>query len=197
MKIIFKILINIKRKFEYWVYKQSINKLVKNGLTIGKNVTIREDVNIDVTYAYLVTIGNNCEIGSGVEIIAHDGTTRKFNGDYEKIAKVEIKDNCFIGRNAIILPGVTIGPNVIIAAGSVVNKNIAPNSLVAGVPARIYGKFAEIINHDREIIKQSKYYKHHDLLKADLKTKKKIAEELNDKPLFVYMGDKDNPFTIS
>lgn len=197
MKIVYKILVNFKRKLEYWVYKQSISKLIRNGLTLGNNVTIREDVNIDVTYAYLISIGNNCEIGSGVEIIAHDGTSLKFNGGYEKIAKVEIKDNCFIGRNSIILPGVTIGPNVIIAAGSVVNKNIAPNSLVAGVPARIYGKFDEIINRDREAIKQSKYYKRQDLLKADLNTKKKIAEELNDKGLFVYIGDKKNPFTIT
>ncbi len=45
-------------------------------------------------------------------------------------------DNCFVGVNSIIMPGVIIGPNSIVGAGSVVTRSVAPNSVVAGNPAR-------------------------------------------------------------
>lgn len=51
--------------------------------------------------------------------------------------KIEIKDKCFIGINSIILPNVTIGPNSVIGAGSVVTKDVPPNTVVAGVPAKV------------------------------------------------------------
>jgi maltose O-acetyltransferase len=54
------------------------------------------------------------------------------------IAKpVTIGDDVWIGGNAVILPGVTIGNNCVVAAGAVVTKDVPANSLVAGVPARI------------------------------------------------------------
>jgi len=51
--------------------------------------------------------------------------------------RITIKDNCFIGARAIIMPGVTIGPNSVVGAGAVVTKNVPPNSVVAGVPAKV------------------------------------------------------------
>lgn len=57
-----------------------------------------------------------------------------------KFAPVIIEDYAFIGANSIILPGVTIGKGAIIGAGSVVNKNIPPNSVAVGVPAKVIKK---------------------------------------------------------
>ena len=90
---------------------------------------------------YLITIGNNVRIASRVAFITHDGGTYVFRRQerYKNVIKfgeIRIKDNSVIGYGAIILPGVTIGPNTLVAAGSVVTRNAAPNTLVAGNPAK-------------------------------------------------------------
>ena len=59
-------------------------------------------------------------------------------------------DNVFIGCNSTILNNVRIGPNAIIAAGSVVTKDVPPNSVVAGVPARVIATFDDYINKRKE-----------------------------------------------
>ena len=57
--------------------------------------------------------------------------------DLNVFGKIEIKDNCFIGINSIIMPNVTIGPNAVVGAGAVVTKDVPANTVVAGVPARV------------------------------------------------------------
>jgi maltose O-acetyltransferase len=162
------------RKIQYYRYSYLIKDLILRGLSIGKNVVIEPTVHIDYHYPYLITIGNNCAICNGVRLLAHDSTSFKFTGGYTRIGKIEIKDNCFIGENSIILPGVTIGPNVLVVAGSVVNKDIPPNSCVAGVPARFYAKFDEMIEEHKEQIKKRPIFKHIDL-------RYRINEQLKDK----------------
>ena len=75
--------------------------------------------------------------------VNHDGGTAVFKKLYEpkyekvlKFGKITIHDNCFIGAGTIIMPGVEIGPNVVIGAGSIVTKNVAPEMVAAGVPIR-------------------------------------------------------------
>ena len=58
---------------------------------------------------------------------------------------IEIFDNVFIGAHAIIMGGIKIGPNVIIAAGSVVTKDVPENSVVGGNPARVIGTFDDYV----------------------------------------------------
>jgi acetyltransferase-like isoleucine patch superfamily enzyme len=89
---------------------------------------------------YLVRIGNHCTITEGVRLITHDGGAWVFRQeipDLHVFGKIEIKDNCFIGVNSIILPNVTIGPNAVVGAGSIVTKDVPPNTVVAGSPAKV------------------------------------------------------------
>jgi acetyltransferase-like isoleucine patch superfamily enzyme len=92
---------------------------------------------------YLVSIGPRVGIAAKVVFITHDGGTRVFRDQagYENVIKygrITIHENSIIGYGVILLPGVEIGPNSVVAAGSVVTKSVPPNSLAMGVPARVF-----------------------------------------------------------
>ena len=116
--------------------KFRVSYLVKKGLKIGHNVYIESTVSIDVGYCWLISIGDNCVLTNGVTVLAHDGSLYPFV-QREKIGKVVIGKNSFIGANSVILPNVSIGENVIIGAGSVVAHDIPSNSVAVGVPAKV------------------------------------------------------------
>ena len=100
-----------------------IKLLIKSGLKLGKNCFISHTVQIDATFPWLITIGNNCTLTQNVTILAHDASTKKYLG-VSKVGTVTIGNKCFIGAGAVILPGVKVGNNVIIGAGSIVTKDI-------------------------------------------------------------------------
>lgn len=88
---------------------------------------------------WLITLGNNVHITTDVLFTTHDGGTllyRHLVPDLEITAPIVIGDNVYIGMRSIILPGVKVGNNCIIAAGSIVTKDIPDNSVVGGVPAK-------------------------------------------------------------
>jgi len=172
--------------------------LIARGLVLGKNVTIAPSAYIDSGYPYLISIGDNCSIASEVRLLAHDATTFKFTGGYTRLGRIEIRDNCFIGERAIILPGVTIGPNVLVAAGSLVNRDIPPNSCVAGVPARVYAKFDAFIKWHKKQLEERDIFEYSDLhLKMDEQLRKKVWESLQDGDSYVrgYVGKY--PYTLN
>jgi len=89
---------------------------------------------------YLCRLGDHVTITSGVKFISHDGGVWVFRDqfpDLDVFGPITVGNNVFIGINAIIMPGVTIGDNVVIGSGSVVTRDIAANSVAAGVPARV------------------------------------------------------------
>jgi len=99
------------------------------GMRIGKKVRISLKANLDKTNPKGVIIGDGSYLAFGATILCHD-MSRNLREE------VRIGKNCFIGANAIILPGVTIGDEVIVGAGSVVTKNVPSNTVVAGNPAK-------------------------------------------------------------
>ena len=114
--------------------------LRKQGAQIGENCSI-----IPTTLGaepYLVKIGNHVGIASGVTFITHDGGAFIFRDqipDLQVFGPIIIEDNCIIGHDVKIFPNVRIGPNSIVAAGSVVISDIPPNAIAMGVPARKIG----------------------------------------------------------
>ena len=98
----------------------------------------------------LIKFHNNVAVASNVTFINHDVAHKVLNnlgsGNYDyNSGCIEVMNNVFIGSNTIILPNIKIGSNVIVAAGSVVTKDIPDDSVVAGVPARVIGKFSDYV----------------------------------------------------
>ena len=111
--------------------------LRRTGMTIGENTCIFSD-NIETTEPYLVSIGDNVMIAAGVRFATHDASACYYiPGASDLYGRIHIGDNCFIGMDALILPGVTLADNCIVGAGSVVTKSFCePGSVIAGNPAR-------------------------------------------------------------
>lgn len=88
-----------------------------------------------------VKIGNHVNLAQGITVTAlnHNFTDSNKRIDEQGISTnaVNIEDDVWIGANAVILPGVTIGNHCVVAAGAVVTKDVPPHSLVAGVPAKV------------------------------------------------------------
>lgn len=105
---------------------------------MGQDVLINLGCNI--TDPSLVRIGSNVTL-SACTLLGHDGVIRILNNRYGKrldsVGSIDIRDNCFIGHGAIVMPRVTIGPDSIVAAGAVVTKVVPTGVVVGGNPARI------------------------------------------------------------
>lgn len=105
----------------------------KAAIRIGSRTYIGDRTEIHAGES--VTIGNECDISWNCTIMDRD--YHKLGTDKEIFLPVTIGNRVWIGCNAIILKGVTIGDGAVVAAGSVVTKNVPPKSLVAGNPARV------------------------------------------------------------
>lgn len=108
-------------------------------LILGKNVFFNH--NCSVTCANKVLIGDNCMFANNLVIVDHDHKINKEGSIGELISKpVVIKNRVWCGANVTILKGVTIGEGAVIAAGSVVTKNVEAHSIYAGIPAKLVKK---------------------------------------------------------
>lgn len=125
----------------YYYYLKKTNTLYyakKIGVKMGKNNHLYGDI-LWGSEPWLITLGDNVYITNGCKFITHDGGTlilRKYIPDLELTFPIVVKNDVYIGMNTIILPGVTIGNNCIIGAGSVVTKDVPDNSVYAGIPAK-------------------------------------------------------------
>ena len=91
-----------------------------------------------------VTIGSHVNLAQGITVTAlnhnFDDTTKRIDEQGIATKPVVISDDVWIGANAVILPGVTIGRHAVVAAGAVVTKDVPDNTIVGGVPATIIKK---------------------------------------------------------
>lgn len=91
-----------------------------------------------------VEIGNNVNLAQGITVTAlnhnFSDTNKRIDEQGVSTNPVTIEDDVWVGANAVILPGVTIGEHCVVAAGAIVTKDVPPHSLVAGVPAKVIKK---------------------------------------------------------
>ena len=88
-----------------------------------------------------VTIGSHVNLAQGITVTAlnhiFENSEKRIDEQGVSTSAVVIEDDIWIGANAVVLPGVTIGHHSVVAAGAVVTKDVPPHSLVAGVPAKV------------------------------------------------------------
>lgn len=135
-----------------WSYMCPLNGLRikmnrKRGVTIGEKVYIGLHTTIDNAYPEYIYIEDNASIAESVQIIAHSNPYPHFKNVVESsVAPIVIKEGAWIGSGSIILRGVTIGKCAIVAAGTVVDKDIPAYSLAKGNPMKIIANFEALMS---------------------------------------------------
>lgn len=120
----------IRPQFVKW---GGVNIADCQSVLIGKNVIF------DTNNPHLITIEPKVYITHGCTILTHFLDTSKKKTSF-KIGPVKLEENCFLGCNTVICAPVTIGKNSVVAAGSIVTKDIPANELWGGVPAKFIKK---------------------------------------------------------
>lgn len=140
-----------------------INVQIRENAVIGDNCIVSKDVYID----HAVTIGDRCKIQNSVSVyhgvsigndvfvgpnasFTNDRVPRAFNPDW-KITPTFIKDGASIGANSTLICGITVGEYAMVAAGSVVTRNVEPYTLVMGNPARPVARIDKAGNKVEEL----------------------------------------------
>jgi len=120
---------------------QSTNVFTPIYINYGKNISIGKNVFINFDGVFLdlggIIIEDNVLIAPKVSLVTEGHPIEPENRQSLTVAPIHIKKNAWIGANATILPGVTVGENAIVAAGAVVGKDVPDNTIVGGVPAKI------------------------------------------------------------
>lgn len=109
-----------------WIYRRVL------GMKVGDNTAFALMVMVDVFFPERIHVGNNTIIGYNTTILAHEYLI----GEY-RLGDVIIGSHVMIGANTTILPGVTIGDHAVVAAGSIVHKDVAAGSFVGGNPLQV------------------------------------------------------------
>lgn len=112
---------------------------------------------------YLIKIGDKVKITAGTQFITHDGGMEVLRNldllpEADYFGRIVIGNNVFIGNKCIIMPGVTIGDNVVVGAGSIVTRDIPSNSVCAGVPAKVLRSIEEYYEKYKDQIDNTKNY---------------------------------------
>jgi len=132
-----------KKKFRYFndsaEFRAGAYAVTCSHISIGMNVIIRPGTMLMADEFAEIIIEDNVMIGAGVHIYVNnhkfdDPTIPIIEQGYYPSKKVTLKKGCWVGANCVILPGVTIGENAVIGAGSIVNHSIKTRVVAGGNP---------------------------------------------------------------
>jgi maltose O-acetyltransferase len=128
-----------------------VNRLVAQGLELGRAVYIAPTAYIDPGHPWLIHIGDESLIGPWAIVLAHDTSTRLHTG-HTLVGRVTIGKRVYVGHGAIIMPGTTIGDEAVIGPGAVVFGDIPPRSVATGNPAEVVSEVASFAEKHRQAI---------------------------------------------
>lgn len=159
---------NIKDTILRFIYKNPVDYAKHIGVKVGGDCRFSGYPDFG-SEPYLVEIGNHVMLAEEILFLTHDSANWVFRDQEKykktmKFGKIKICDNVYVGARVIILPGVTIGENSIIGAGSIVTHSVASNSVVVGVPGKVIksvDQYAdklldEMPEYDAEMFKQDR-----------------------------------------
>lgn len=151
---------------------------VKRGMKVGKNFNRQTGTRLDPSNCWLIEIGDDVIMGNKVQLIAHDFSLMHHTG-YARFGRIVIGNRVFIGANTTILMNVHIGNDVVIGAGSLVNKDIPDGVVVAGVPAKVICTTEEYVDRQERMIESSPKYEKSDTNYGGKMSKAKQRELLD------------------
>ena len=123
------IFIYIARFVPWFPLKNFLYRVI--GIKVGKNVSVGLMAMFDIFFPELIEIGDNTVIGYNSTILAHEYMVKEWG-----MGKVKIGKNVTIGANVTILPGIVINDGATVSTCSLVNKDVAENSFVGGIPVK-------------------------------------------------------------
>jgi acetyltransferase-like isoleucine patch superfamily enzyme len=135
-----------KSKFRYFAdsaeFRPGAYAVCCSKISLGRRVVVRPGSQLMADSHQGITIEDDVMLGAGIHIYVNN---HRFDNvsipiidqDYYPSEPVVLKKGCWVGANAIILPGVTVGENAVIGAGSVVTNSIPDRVIAAGCPARV------------------------------------------------------------
>jgi maltose O-acetyltransferase len=140
-----------RRALRRWRGWPDLEGLQANGLQLGRGVFVGGGTVLDPDFCFLIEIGDDTTLSLEVMVLAHDASTRHHLG-YSRVAPVRIGSRVFVGARAVILPGVTIGDDAIVGAGSLVRRDVPAGTVVAGNPARPLGRTDDYLARHRRAL---------------------------------------------
>ncbi len=124
-------------------------------IAIGRNVAIRSGCRLFADDRTFIIIGDDVLLGHGIHLYTNKHSFQRkgtpiVEQGYDKQENIILENGCWVGANSIVLPGVRVGVNAVVGAGSVVTKDVPDGVVVAGNPARrIKGKTEEVTDVER------------------------------------------------
>jgi acetyltransferase-like isoleucine patch superfamily enzyme len=149
----------VKNNFMQFIYfgNDKVRYMRWLGMKVGEGCQFFNRIEGFGSEPWLIEIRNYVILAGGVQFITHDGASRLYRKELpgsskygNRFGRILIHDECFIGMNSIIMPDVEIGPYSIVGVGSIVNKNVPPRMVYAGVPAKPICTFDEYFTRYKE-----------------------------------------------
>ena len=164
-------------------------RLREMGMTIGRQVNLPASTWIDTSHCHLISIGDFCGFGEGCLILAHDAMCNEWL-DATRLGRVTIRESCHFGARTVILPGVDIGPRVIVGAGAVVTKSIPPDSVAVGNPAKVICRLDDLLDKQRARMKDAALWQYEQMDPARMSEafRQNMREVLQDRDGFSVGG---------
>lgn len=142
----------VKAKLERARLERRWASLRALGMHIGQGVNLPASTWVDTSSCFAISIGDWCGFGEQCLILAHDAQMDEFL-DAGLIERVIIHESCHFGSRSVILPGVEVGPRTMVGSNSVVAKSLPPDTVCAGIPAKVICSLDEYL--ERHVAKMA------------------------------------------